>query len=425
MIDVLIILVLLVVNGLFAMYEMALVSSSKVRLETMAAAGNGNARRVLAQVAEPEKILSAIQVGITLIGIISGAFGGVALTDDFRPVVEAVSWLKPYAASVSMIVVVGSITYLSLIVGELVPKSLALSNPERVVVSLAPLMVVVTKIAFPFVWLLSISTRLVNKMLGIKKSEDRAMNEEELKFILHESSQQGVIDAGEGQMLREVFRFADKRADEIMTHRRQVVAFEIKASRDEVLNAVRTARFSKYPVYSGTLDRVVGVVSVKDMVMAEVESFSLAALIHPPIYVPESMEARRIVDIFKERQAKFAIVVSEYGGTEGIVTLHDLTEAVFGDIPQANESPVDQIVKRVDGSWLVDGQMTIDDFMDAMGIVIYSDLEAESFNTLGGMAMSVLGHMPAEGERFTYRDLTFEIVDMDAARVDKLLVTNN
>lgn len=425
--DILIVLLLLLVNGLFSMYEMALVSSSKARLETMLASGNKRAGSAIKQLSEPEKMLSMIQVGITLIGIVSGAFSGVALSDDFRPLLDSVPFLEPYADKLSVVVVVGAITYLSLIVGELVPKSLALKNPEKITVALSPFMALLSKVVYPLVWSLTFSVNLINKLLGIKDDKPRPMSHEELKYILHNSSEQGVIAHQQTQMLKGVFRFGDKRADELMTHRKDLVVLYTDSTKQEVLDTIAREHYSKYVLCCEELDNVQGVVSVKDIILMAYSDggFDLTSIAHCPTYIPEGLDAGRIVELFKRDKSKFGVVVSEYGSVEGIVTLHDLSESIFGDIPEDDEPSHDYIVQRADGSYLVDGLINIDDFMDAMGVVVYNDIEALSCNTLGGMAMSMLARVPLEGDRFKYRDLLFEIVDMDGSRVDKLLVEKN
>ena len=266
--EILIILILLLLNGIFAMYEIALVSSSEATLETKAAAGSRKAREVLRQKEEPEKTLSAIQVGITLIGIVSGAFGGVALADDLVPLFASVPLLQPYAGKLAMVTVVACITYLSLIVGELVPKTLALNNPERIAMFLSSFMRFLTRVAYPFVLLLSASTKLVSKFFGINSTGERPITEDELKFILHQSSQQGVINKEETEMIKDVFRFGDKRVNELMTHRTDVVNLYTDQTREEVLSVIETKHFSKYLLYeTSSVDECLGVVSVKDIVL--------------------------------------------------------------------------------------------------------------------------------------------------------------
>ena len=400
--EFLIILFLLVLNGIFAMYEIALVSSSKARLETLVAKGNKSARGVLKQLEEPEKFLSTIQIGITLIGIVSGAYGGVAIADDLVPLFSLIPGAEAYARNLAMITTVAVITYLSLIIGELVPKSIALSNPERYAILFSPIMILLTKISYPFVWLLSISTRLLNKLIGLK-SEERPMTQEEIKMILHQSSEQGVIDKEETEMIRDVFRFSDKRANELMTHRRDVVILHPDDTREKVMKTIEEEHYSKY-------------------LLGNQKEFNLREIARPPLFIPESLYANKVLELFKKNKNKFGVVVNEYGSTEGIITLHDLTESIFGDILEEDETEEEEIVTRQDGSMLVEASMNIDDFMEEMGILSYEDLESEDFTTLGGLAMFLIGRIPKAGDIFTYKNLQFEVVDMDRGRVDKLLV---
>ena len=421
--EFLVIILLLVLNGIFAMYEIALVSSSKARLETLVSKGNKSSRGVLKQLEEPEKFLSTIQIGITLIGIVSGAFGGVAIADDVTPLFAMIPGVEVYAKDLAMITTVIVITYLSLIIGELVPKSIALSNPERYATLLSPVMILLTKISFPFVWLLSISTRLLNKLIGLK-SEERLMTQEELKMILHQSSEQGVIDKEETEMLRDVFRFSDKRANELMTHRRDLVVLHTTDSKEKVLQIIDNEHFSKYLLIDDDTDEIAGVVSVKDIILmiGSEQEFNLREIARPALFIPESLYAKKVLELFKKNKNKFGVVVNEYGSTEGIITLHDLTESIFGDILEEDDTEEEEIVRRQDGSLLVEASMNIGDFMEEMGILSYDDIESEDFTTLGGLAMFLIGRIPKAGDIFTYKNLQFEVVDMDRGRVDKLLV---
>ena len=406
------------------MYEIALVSSSKARLETLAGKGNKSARGVLKQLEEPEKFLSTIQIGITLIGIVSGAFGGVAIADDVAPLFAMIPGAEPYAKNLAMITTVAVITYLSLIVGELVPKSIALSNPERYATMLSPIMILLTKISYPFVWLLSISTRLLNKLIGLK-SEERMMTQEELKMILHQSSEQGVIDKDETEMLKDVFRFSDKRANELMTHRRDIVVLSANETKEEVLRIIDNEHFSKYLLVNENKDDIIGVVSVKDIILmiGSHQEFDLCKIARPALFIPESLYAKKVLELFKKNKNKFGVVVNEYGSTEGIITLHDLTESIFGDILEEDDTEEEEeIVRRQDGSMLVEASMNIGDFMEEMGILSYDDIDSEDFTTLGGLAMFLIGRIPKAGDTFAYKNLLFEVVDMDRGRVDKLLV---
>ena len=345
--EFLIILLLVILNGIFAMYEMALVSSNKTRLETLVSKGNKRAKGVLKQLKDPEKYLSTIQIGITLIGIVSGAYGGANIADDLVPLFSMIPGAEPYATKLAMATTVVIITYLSLIIGELVPKTIALSSPERYATLISPLIIVLSKISYPFVYLLSASTKLVNSLMGMKDNEERPMTQDELKMILHQSSEQGVIDKDETEMLRDVFRFSDKRANDLMTYRREIVALHPTDTPEEVLKTIREQHFSR----------------------------------------------------------------------------HDLTESIFGDILEENETEEQDIVVRQDGSMLVEASMNLDDFMEAMGIMEYDDLKEEDFTTLSGLAMFLIGRVPKAGDLFDYKTLHFEVVDMDRGRVDKLLVT--
>ena len=422
--EILVISLLLLLNGFFAMYEIALVSSSKARLETLSAKGNHRADSVLKLLVEPEKILSTIQVGITLIGIVSGAFGGIALAGDFQPYVEQIALFQPYAEKISVVTVVAIITYFSLIIGELVPKSIALNNPEKICLIFTPVMLFFIKMAYPFVWLLSISTKVANKILGIKTHDERAITEEELKFLLKQSSEHGIIDQQETRMIRDVFRFADKKANELMTQRRDVVYLLKDYTKADILNVITEEHYSKYLLCDTNPEEILGVVAVKDIItlFGDEGHFSLESIASQPVFIPENMLASRVLETFKQEKTSYGVVINEYGSLEGIITLHDLTEAILGEIPEEDEEPEMGLVYRQDGSILVDGSMNIDDFFDQMNLIYGGEFDDEGFNTLGGLAMHLLDKIPAEGDSFRYKGLNFEVMDMDRSRVDKLLV---
>ena len=332
--------------------------------------------------------------------------------------------LSPYAGKLAMITTVVLITYLSLIIGELVPKSIALHNPERYAISLSPFMMLLSKLTCPFVWLLSISIRFINRLIGINNEKMPSMTEDELKMILHQSSEQGVIDKDETKMLKDVFRFSDKRANELMTYRRDVVSLHTTDSKNKVLNTIREKHFSNYLLVEKGEDEIIGTISVKDVIlmMGNEDTFDLRSIVQPPLFIPESFLARKVLEVFKLNKNKFAIVVNEYGGTEGIITLHDLTESIFGDILEENEMEEEDIIVRKDGSMLVEASMNIDDFMDRMGMMDYDDLKEKEFTTLSGLAMYLTGNVPKSGDTFDYKNLHFEIVDTDHGMVDKLLI---
>ena len=414
--EFLIILFLLLLNGVFAMYEIALVSSSKIRLETLAEKGSKKARRVIKQRDESEKFLSTIQIGITLIGIVSGAYGGTSIADDIKPLFELIPGVNAvYAGHLAMVTVVVLITYLSIVIGELVPKSIALSDPERYAAKFSGLMQMISVIAYPFVCLLSISTKFLNKLIGMKP-EERQMTQDELKMILNQSSEQGVIDQEENEMLRDVFRFSDKRANDLMTPRRDIIALHVTDTPEEVLETIKEEHFSKYLLVDEDLDQIIGVVSVKDIILmvgSDGREFDLRSIAQPAQLVPESLPAKKVLEVFKRTKDKFAVVINEFGNTEGIITLHDLSESIFGDILEENEEDEEEIIERQDGSLLVDGSMNLEDFMDTMGITDFDDLKEEDFTTLSGMAMFLIGGVPKAGDKFSYQNLDFEIMDTD------------
>ena len=313
-------------------------------------------------------------------------------------------------------------------IGELVPKSIGLANPEKYACSFCRFIQFLSKIAKPFVFILSASTKGINKLLGISTSQKQSITEEELKLILHQSSEAGVLDQDESEMLKDVFRFSDKRANELMTSRPDIVVLHTNDSKATVFKTIGESNFSKYLLVDQNKDSIIGVVSVKDIFLMQSKSdadFDLRSIAQPALYIPESLPANKVLELFKQNKKKFGVVVNEYGYTEGIVTLHDLSESIFGDILEENENTEEEITVRKDGSMLVDASMNLDDFMDEMGITEYDDLKEEDFNTLSGLAMLLVGRIPQTGDTFSYKNLDFEIVDMDGERVDKLLVTKH
>lgn len=423
--EILIIAGLILLNGLFAMFEIALVSSNASRLENLAQKGNKRARLVITLRKNPEDVLSTIQVGITLIGIVAGAYGGVKLADNLAPFFERFQLTQPYAYNLALTSIIATITYFSLIFGELVPKSIALSHSERITMFMAPVIVWISRAAFPFVWFLSISTKLVNSLFGLKSNDQQAMSEDELKYLIKQSSESGVIDEHESNLIREVFRFSDKHANEIMTHRTDVVYMTVDITKEDMMEIISTEHFSKYPVCEESMDDVLGVVSVKDLVplIESRKPFSIKDVMTPVLFIPENLLALRVLELFKQKKTSYGIVIDEYGAVEGVVTLHDITETLLGDIPEEFDDEALEIVKRPDGSMLVDGSMNIGDFFSKLGLELDEEIDNEDFNTLGGLAMYRLGKVPVAGDIFEHKTLRFEVVDMDKSRVDKLLVT--
>lgn len=424
--EIIIISALFLLNGIFSMYETALLSSRKTKLEERARSGHSGAKTALHLLLEPEKILSAIQVGITLIGIVSGAYGGIAFTEDVAPVFHNIPFLAPYADSLAMVLVVGLITYFSIIIGELVPKTMALNNPETIASFLSPSMRMAGIVAYPIVWLLSISTKMVIKLFGIKSERDSIVSEEELRILLRQGSENGVIEKEESTIINEVIRFGEKRAGTIMTHRLDVKWIDINSPVDEIIETIQNIPFSRLLVCNKDIEDIKGVVAIKDIFSSYINSKNIdfENIMHDPVYIPEQLPAVKVLEQFRETRNHFGVVVNEYGSLEGIITLHDVTENIMGDLPAIEDEDEPEVFRREDGSYLIDGSMLIEDVEDLLDLPsLYDDNEDEAnVNTIGGLAMYKLNRIPKAGDKFTIKDRVFEIVDMDGNRVDKLNV---
>jgi putative hemolysin len=424
--ELLVVAMLLIINGIFAMYEIALISARRSSLEEEAKFGRLGAKTALALLAEPEKVLSAIQVGITLIGIVSGAYAGLALAEDVAPLLKNVGWLAPYAHTLSVVVVVGIISYLSLIVGELVPKTIALNHAEPIAIFLSPAMKVFSSVAYPVVWILSISTKLVLKLFGVQNRIEAPVTEEELRMFLKKGSEHGVIEKEESDMINEVIRFGDKRASALMTPRVDVTWLDIHQTPDEILSESLNSPFPRLLVCEDEVDHVKGVVNVKDILAYYIkhQTLRLEEILLEPLYIAEQAPALKVLEMFRLTKKHFGIVINEYGSMEGIITLHDLTENIMGDLPALGDLDEPEAFQREDGSYLMDGSMKVEDVEDILKVhsLFEEEDERPDVNTLGGLAMYQLNRIPKIGDKFTARGYLFEIVDMDGNRVDKLLV---
>ncbi len=420
--EIIIIILLIVINGVFAMAEIALVSSRKSKLEQMAAKGSTGAMTALELIKDPEDFLSTVQIGITLIGIFAGAYGGTALADDLTPVLARIAWLEPYAPQVAFGLIVTIITYLSLVVGELVPKTIAMTYAESITIVMAPIMKVISKITYPFVVLLSLSTKLLLKVLFIKERGEDSVSEEELKYMIAQGSESGVLEQKESDIMSSVFSMADKSAYSVMIHRKDVVWLNAALPNDENIQMVLNSSYSKFPLCNGSLENVIGTIAVKDILQWMITSSDapLSDFATEPIFIHESTSALSIIDIFKVRRSYVGYVTNEYGIVEGIVTLHDLIEHLVGDLPEIGEEA--EIIEREDGSWLIDGSTKVHDVFELLDIEEMPGYEDEEYTTMGGFVMYYLKRIPKAGEHFTVKRYRFEIVDTDQARIDKVLV---
>ena len=419
--EYLIILLLILLNGLFAMSEIALVSSKRARLEEKAKKGSTGAKTALKLLDEPEKFLSTVQIGITLVGIIAGAFGGLAIADDLVPTLQKINWLAPYADQAAIVIVVSIITYLSLIIGELVPKTIAFNNPEGITITLAPFMKFLSWLTTPIVVFLSLSTKVLLKLLMIKPKDETPVTEEELKILIEKGAQFGTLEHRESELLKRIFRFGDRRAYDIMTNRQDVVLININDTIEKIKQQVFDNTFSRYPVCDETRDNIIGVFTIKDFFhkINIQNNFNLKDILTQPLYIPDNLTGIRVFEKFRDTKTYIAVVIDEYGSFEGIITLHDLIENIFGDLPDIHEVEEVNIFKREDGSMLIEGSILIDELKEHLNITFEED---ENFSTLGGFVMYKLNRIPKTGDKFGYESFTFEVVDMDGNRVDKVLV---
>ena len=422
--QIIIVLLLIVVNGLFAMSEIAIISARKARLRQKADEGDHKARAALELAETPNRFLSTAQIGITLIGILAGAFGGATLAEELGAYLGRIPPLKPYGEVIGLVIVVLATTYLSLVIGELVPKRLALNNPERIAAAIAAPMRALSVIAYPAVRLLSLSTELVLRILGIRPSAEPPITEEEINVLLEQGTEAGIFQEAEQDMVESVLLLDERRAAGLMTPRPEVVWLDIDDPPDEIRRKMIASPYSRFPVCRGSLDDVLGEVEARDLLARNLcgESFDLKSLLQKPLYVPETMPALKVLEAFKKSGTQMALVIDEYGSIQGLVTLKDILEAIVGDIPSAEELAEPQVVQREDGSWLLDGMLPVEEFREILGIGELPGEEQGLYQTIAGFVMTQLGRIPSAAEHFEWGGLRFEVMDMDGNRVDKVLV---
>lgn len=421
--EVLLIFLLVVLNGVFAMSEIAVISARKTRLQQLADEGNTKAATALELAVHPDRFLATVQIGITLIGILAGAFGGATLTEEIAPWFSAIPVLAPYSEAIAVALVVLFTTYLSLVIGELVPKRLALLQPERVASLIAPPMKTLSRVASPAVKVLSVSTNAILRLLGVRPMAEQPITEEEIKSMVAQGAQAGMIEEAERDIVESVFRLGDRRVDELMTPRTAVIWLDINDPPDITEQEIIASNHSRFPVCNGELDDILGVVLGKDLLVLKLrnEPLDLRPLLQRPLMVPESLPALRLLERFKQTGMHLALIIDEYGGVEGLVTLNDILEAIVGDVPDLNEPEEPMAVQREDGSWLFDGLIPIRDFEEILGVDTFAN--EGDFLTLGGFVLGQLGRIPTAGNHFNWSQLRFEIVDMDGHRIDKVLVS--
>jgi len=424
--EIVILFLLTMLNGFFALSELSIISANRNRIAQKAQQGSKRAQTVLSLLASPEDFLSAIQVGITLIGIISGAYGGAALSDDVRMLLSDSALLAPYADTMAIVVVVGLITYFSIVIGELIPKTIALGNADKIALAVAPVIKLFTKLTIPLVKLLAGSTNLVIRILAIKEPSEEKMSEEELRQIIKTAGKQGVLAKEEIQLHQNIFTYTEQKARNLRTHRLEVEYIDINQPLAAIKQFIQQSAHSKFPVANGNLDNIIGVLTAKRFYeyLTETADQPLDSILQPPIYIPETMPANAVLNIFKKQKQYIGIVIDEYGTIEGVITLHDLLEAIVGDLPDLDEADDPQIVRREDGSYLVSGTIEIMELNNRLGQEIIRR-DNDHYATLAGFIYYTLGKLPATGERFTYQDYELEVIDMDGFRIDKVLINHN
>jgi putative hemolysin len=420
-VELLILIVLVLLNGLFAMSELAIVSARKVRLKASAERGDKGAATALDLLEDPARLLSTVQVGITLVGIVSGAYGATAVADDLSPLIGVIPGLAEWADDIAFGIVVLFTTYLSLVLGELVPKRIALIAPETIAVATAPLMALLANASKPLVWLLKVSTEFVLRLFRLHDTAPSEVTEEEIHAMIDEGHSAGLIEHEEREMITGVLRLGDRTVPAIMTARPAIVWLDPTAPLETTLAIVRDSGHSRYPVAVDDIDHVIGVVQTKELlVQAAGGSIDLRAAMHPPVIVPESLSVLRVLEAMHDVPVRMLLVGDEYGAIQGLVTGADLLEAIAGDVALSPDEAIAAPVARDDGSWLVDGMMPIDEFEHLIGV---PGLTREgSVDTVAGFVVRALERLPTAGDKVRVPPLEFEIVDIDGRRVDKLIV---
>ena len=423
MVEIFVLILLIIINGFFALSEIALVSGKKTRLEHEMLRGSKGAAIALKLLDNSENFLSAIQVGITLIGIVTGVYGGMNIADDVAPFFEQFEPLKAYAGEIALVSTVFFITYLSIVIGELVPKTIALSNPEKIAIRVAPVVYYFSKVFYPFVRLLSGSTSIINRLLGIKKINNQ-ITEAELRQIIKTASNEGVIDKEQNTLHEKVFSFADKKAKHILTHRTDVEWIDLKMSFADIYDMLQDCHHSKIVCCEDNMDEIKGILNLKDFFKkaAVQSSFSIEELLKEPLVVPESKEAQDVLEMMRQQKKQICCVVNEFGGFEGIITMHDIIENILGHIPGDGDEDEPDVFVRSDKSVLVNGDAPI----ETLGEIIPDfsvDFETIDYSTVAGFVLSQLNKIPSTGDKFEYLDWQFEIIDMDRNKIDKILIS--
>lgn len=418
--EILIILFLILLNGLFSMSEIALISARKNRLESAAKKGNKSAQIALELANSPNKFLSAVQIGITLIGILTGIYSGDKITSDVQLFVSSFEVLRPYAATIAVGVVVVILTFFSLVLGELLPKRIGLNHPEAIAKAVAMPMKIVSIITAPFIWLLTHSTEFLLRILQIRPSADGKVTEEEIKAIIKEGTEGGEVQEIEQDIVERVFHIGDRKINSLMTHRKSVVFLPLQATKSDVKKFMLEELHSIYPVYKDNYDDIVGVANLKN-IFANIDNdeFKLENILTEAPFMMEYTTAYKALEQFKKTGIHYAFVSDEYGIFQGVITLNDILEALVGDASEFYKDDF-HLIEREDGSWLVDGHYSLHDFLTYFELDdLINDYDV---TTVSGLIMTELSHIPKQGEKLIWNHFELEVIDMDGVKIDKVLV---
>jgi putative hemolysin len=421
MLELIILLLLIFLNGLFVMAEIALVSARKTRLENLADNGDEKARAALRLAENPELFLSTAQIGITLVAILTGFYSGEKFSADLKPYIERISYLRNYAANISTGLILVFVTLLSITFGELIPKRIGLLRAEQIARLVARPVGILSLITHPIVWLLNNTSNLFFKFFHITPSEDSAVTEDEIKTLINEGTEQGTIQEAEQEIIERVFHLGDRNITSLMTHRSDIIWFDLNENEETIKEKIIREPHSVYPICDGEIDNIKGVVSIKDLYVTD-DNVPFKDIMTQALFVPENNTAYMVLEKFKQSKIHCCFIVDEYGSLLGLITLNDILEAIIGDIAQPDISDY-EITERPEGGFLIDAQIPFYNFLAHFHKENWTPEGGGDFDTLAGFILSELEHIPGTGEKLEWRGFTFEIIDMDAARIDKVLVT--
>jgi len=418
--EIIILLVLILINGLFVMSEIALVSARKARLEHQAEKGDVNAKKALQLSNNPEIFLAAAQIGITFVAILTGVYSGERFARYLQPTIEKISFFKEYADTIATTIIVIIVTFLTILFGELIPKRIGLLRAERIAKLVAKPMNGFAKVTHPIVWVLNKISNIFFRIFNIKRSKDDAVTEEEIKTLITEGTEAGTIDEAEQEIIERVFHLGDRNITSLMTHRSDIIWFSLEDSEDKIKEKILKEPHSVYPICDGTVDNIKGVVSIKDLYVTP-DNTLFKEIMQPALFIPENNTPYQVLEKFKQSRIHSSFIVDEYGSILGLITLTDILEAILGDIPQP-DVPDYEIREREDGTYLIDGQIPFYDFLTRFEKADWMNEGEHDFDTLAGFILHRLERIPKTGDKMEWKGFTLEIIDMDGHRIDKVLV---